>query len=152
MLLEHLEAFGGFCTGHFSSREGCSSAKYILPSSAMSRYTRDCGKASSWFSKGWVPSKIHTLDGARGPLLGTIARSGTNVHREVRLRPGAYNPRPGAMQKPRLDERNKNQGRTATNDAVGSKTANVAGNSARDADTEKDATMRRLGWTPSSVE
>ena len=40
-------------------------------------------------------SKIHTLDGARGPLVVIIAMSGTKVHREDR-------PRPGPMQKLRL--------------------------------------------------
>ena len=49
-----------------------------------------------------------------------------------------YNPRHGG-------ECDKNQGEAATNDAVGSTTANTTGNSAGDAATEKDATMRRLG-------
>ena len=44
-----------------------------------------------------------------------------------------------------MDERDKNQGKAPTNDAVGSKTADTTGNSAGDAATEKDATMRRLG-------
>ena len=44
-----------------------------------------------------------------------------------------------------MDERDKNQGRAATNDATGSKAANATGNSAGDAATEKEATMRRLG-------
>ena len=39
----------------------------------------------------------------------------------------------------------RNQGKAATNDAVGSTTASTTGNSAADAATEKDATMRRLG-------
>ena len=44
-----------------------------------------------------------------------------------------------------VDERDKNQGKAATNDAVGSTTANTTVNSAGDAATEKDGTMRRLG-------
>ena len=39
----------------------------------------------------------------------------------------------------------KNQGRTATSDATGSKAANATGNSTGDAATEKEATMRRMG-------
>ena len=41
-----------------------------------------------------------------------------------------------------VDERDKNQGKAATNDAVGSTTANTTGNSAGDVAAEKDATMR----------
>ena len=44
-----------------------------------------------------------------------------------------------------VDECDKNHGKAATNDAVGSRTASTTGNSAGDAATEKDATMRRLG-------
>ena len=44
-----------------------------------------------------------------------------------------------------VDARDKNQVKAAANDAVGSTTANTTVNSAGDAATEKDATMRRLG-------
>ena len=44
-----------------------------------------------------------------------------------------------------VDKRDKNQGRAATNDAVGSATANTTLDSAGDAAKEKDATTRRLG-------
>ena len=53
--------------------------------------------------------KIHTLDGASGPLavisqtmiMTTVAVSG-KVHRVARLRPGWWSPRPGPLQKSRL--------------------------------------------------
>ena len=44
-----------------------------------------------------------------------------------------------------VDERDENQGKAATNETVGSTTANTTVNSARCAAAEKDAIMRRLG-------
>ena len=44
-----------------------------------------------------------------------------------------------------VDERDKNQERTPTNDAVSSKTANTTGSSAGHVATEKEAVKRRLG-------
>ena len=91
--------------------------------------------------------KIHTLDGARGPLVAITAMSGTKVHREVRPRPGVYSPRPGPMRRSRswMNATRTRKRPLRTNDVVGSTTANTTGNSAGDAATEKDATIRRLG-------
>ena len=44
-----------------------------------------------------------------------------------------------------LDARDKNQGRTLTNEAVSSETADATGSSTLDVAAEKDTTMRRLG-------
>ena len=119
LLLESLAAFDGLCTGHFSSREGYE-------------------KASSWYSKGWAPSQ-NTSSGWKRATRGYYshewdedASRGSTQTREVQREAWA-------------DAGDKNQERTPTNDAVSSKTANAAGNSAGDAATEKDATMRRLG-------
>ena len=85
-------------------------------------------------------------DGARGPLVAMTAMSGMRMYREVRLRPGGFQPETWADAEVEIvDERDTKQNSAAANDATGSKTANATGNSAGDAATEKDATMRRVG-------
>ena len=88
--------------------------------------------------------KIHTLDGARGPLVVIFcyewdesASRGSTQTREVQPETRAD------AEVEIVDERDKNQGKAAKNDAVGSTTANTPGTG--DAAVEKDATMRRLG-------
>ena len=75
--------------------------------------------------------------------------SGTRMHRDVGPRPGGTTRDLGRCEGGDHDERDKNLGRAATNDAMGSKAANATGNSAGDAATEKDA---RCGdWVNSIV-
>ena len=74
-----------------------------------------------------------------------MARNGTKVHREDQTRPRGVQPETWADAEVEIvDGRDKNQGKAATNDAVGSTTANTTVNTAGDAATEKDATLRRL--------
>ena len=81
-----------------------------------------------------LPPQIHIRDGARGPLVVTKAMNGTRMHREVRPRPGGF-----------VTERDRSQGRAATNDAADRKAANATGTSTADVASEKEAVKRRLG-------
>ena len=103
----------------------------------MSRYTRDYGQASSWYAKGWAPSKNTYSGRSKRPLVVIKAMSGTKMHREDRLRPGVQPDNWEDADVEIVDERDKNQGKAVPNEAVSSKTANTTG--------EKDATMRRMG-------
>ena len=111
----------------------------------MSRYTRDYGKSSSWYAKGWAPSTNTIPVGARGPLVVIIAMSGTKMHREVRLRPGGYSPRPGPMLRSRSwmseTEARVRPPRTMPRTE---KAADATGSSTGDAATDKEAAKRRL--------
>ena len=88
---------------------------------AMTRYTREYGKAFSWYTKGWAPSKntysgwskratrghySHEWDedASRGSTQTRVVQPETWADAEVEI----------------VDERDKNQGRAATNDATGS--------------------------------
>ena len=142
-ILQHLMGLAQAISVH---RKVVSSAQQSLHHLAMSPYTRDYGKASSWYSKGWALSKKKKkptleskratrghhghewdVDASRGSTQTWWVQPETWADAEVEV----------------VDERDKNQGRAATNDAVSSKTAIATGNSAGDAATEKEA-MRRL--------
>ena len=62
------------------------------------------------FTRDGLFPKMHTLDGARRPLVAIIARSGTKMHREVRLRPGSTTQTWADAEVEIVDERDKNQG------------------------------------------
>ena len=125
---------------------------------AMSRYTRDNGQASSWFYRGWAPSTKHQTKNTYSGWSKRATRgyqsdydyddrsreweestpSGSTKTREVEPETWA------AAEVEIVDERDKNQGKTGTNNAAGSATANTTLDSAGDTATEKDAFRRRL--------
>ena len=82
-----------------------------------------CGATRGYYSHGWDESTPVKSDKTKGVQPETLTDADVET----------------------VDARDKNQGKAATNDAVGSTTANTTVNSAGDAATEKDATMRRLG-------
>ena len=131
MLLEHLAAFGGFAqaiAAHGKVVHLPNTFYFALPCPVahvtMERHLHGIPR------DGLLP-KIHTLGGARGPLVAVTAMSGTRMYREDRLRPGVCNPRPGPMRKSRLNVTRTRVG--ATNDAMGSEKADATGNSVGDA-------------------
>ena len=91
-LLKILQHLMGLAQAISASGKSCFVCSTQSTQLAMPRYTRDYGKSSSWYAKGWAPPQILFPDGARGPLAVIIPMSGTRTHREDRPRPGGVQP------------------------------------------------------------
>ena len=104
----------------------------------MSRYTRDYAKASSGFYKGWAPSKSTFYGWSKRATPGYYCHEwGESIPRGPDKTKGVQPETGTDAEVAIVDDRDKNQRKVATNDAVGSTTANTTA--------EKDARMRRLG-------
>ena len=133
--------------------EVASSARSNLPRLAMSRETRDYGQTSSWYNKGWVPSKSTYSGWSKRATRGYQ----TNCDRDDRRHEWDESTSRGSTQAKGVppetwaaaeveivDERDMNQGMAASNNAAGSGTATTTLDFVGDDATQKDAIMRRL--------
>ena len=100
----------------------------------MSRFTRDFGKASSWYTKGWAlsnnPYSGWSKRAARGFQSHEWDEDASRGSTQTRgVQPESW----ADAEVEIMDERDKNQSGAATNDATGRKAANAVGNSTGDA-------------------
>ena len=130
-ILQHLMGLAQAISASGKSCFVCSTPSTHL---AMPRYTRDYGKSSSWYAKGWAPS---TFSG--------WSKRASRVYYSHEWDEGTEPETWADAEVEIVDERERTQGKAATTDATDRKAADAPGSSIEDAATEKESVKRRLG-------